>query len=578
MSGRDRSAALGITLLPDGARARIRSDGAEQVWLCLFDGVDSVESERLPLERGPDGVWEGTFAGLAAGQVYGVRAAGPHAPGRGQRFDRAKLLLDPYARAVVGGVRWRPEIEARAHGVDSAAVAPRGVITASAFDWQGDRHPRTPWAETVLYEAHVKGLTRLHPEVPEEARGTYLGLAHPAVVEHLVSLGITAVELMPVQQSFTERHLVESGLTNYWGYNPVAFFAPDAGYAAGTDPVGEFKEMVRRLHAAGLEVILDVVFNHTAEGDAEGPTLSFKGLDNELYYRLDPGDRSRYLNYSGCGNTLDFGRRRVVGLALDCLRYWVEEMHVDGFRFDLAVALGRGRSGRFEPRGPFFEAVAAEPVLARTKLIAEPWDLGPDGYQLGRFPSGWREWNDRFRDCVRAYWLGDPGVSEELRLRLAGSPDLFPAARGREQASINYVTSHDGFTLADLVSYERRHNQLNGERNRDGHPDELSGNFGVEGPSDEPAVVERRRRARRGMLAALALARGVPMIAHGDELGRTQRGNNNAYCQDNPISWVDWRSASARHGPAALLRWLLRLRKRLLRAGGRRRGTEEDRG
>ncbi len=554
------SSALGVTVVAGGLRARVRSDGAERVWLCLFDGPGSGEVERLALERRPGGVWEGTIEGLGAGQVYGLRADGPYAPARGHRFDPAKLLVDPYARAVVGNVSWDPALDRR--GVDSAAVAPRAVVAEPGFDWRGDRNPRTPWSETVIYEAHVKGLTRLHPELPEDERGTYLGLGHPAVIEHLRALGVTAVELMPVQQSFSERHLVERGLTNYWGYNPVAFFAPHAGYAAGGDPVAEFREMVRRLHAAGLEVILDLVFNHTAEGGAEGPTLSFKGLDNSLYYRLDPRNPARYVNHSGCGNTLDFGRPRVVELVLDCLRYWVEEMHVDGFRFDLATTLGRGRNGRFDPRAPFFEAVAAEPALAPVKLIAEPWDLGPGGYQLGGFPRGWREWNDRFRDTVRAYWLGDTSVEGELAARLDGSPDLFPAARGRGQASINYVTSHDGFTLEDLVSYERKHNELNGEQNRDGPPGELSCNWGVEGPSEDPEIVEPRRRAQRGMLAALALARGVPMISHGDELGRTQQGNNNAYCQDNPLSWVDWAAPPADGGHAALLQRLLRFRKR----------------
>ncbi len=562
MSRDGRQPPLGLVLEPGGARMRVRSDGARAVWLCLFDGAESGETARLRLERGPDGVWEGYFSGLAAGQVYGVRAEGPFDPERGQLFDPAKLLVDPYARAVIGGRSWNAAMESRAHGLDSSDVAPRGVLTEPAFDWRGDRRPATPWEETVIYETHVRGLTALHPEVPHAQRGTFLGLAHEAVLEHLRRLGITAVQLMPVPHFLSERHLVRRGLTNYWGYNPIAFFAPHPGYAAYGDPVNEFREMVRRLHAAGLEVILDVVLNHTAEGGADGPTLSLKGLDNERYYRLDPHDPARYLNYTGCGNTLDFGRRRVVELAVDSLRYWVEEMHVDGFRFDLAVSLGRGPGGRFDSRAPFFAALAAEPTLAGAKLIAEPWDLGPDGYQLGRFPPGWRELNDRFRDATRAYWCGDRHIEPELRRRLAGSPDLFPAARGREGASVNYVTSHDGFTLEDVVSYDRKHNESNGENNHDGSPHDLSRNWGVEGPTDDPEVRVSRRRAKRGMLAALALAHGVPMILHGDELGRTQHGNNNAYCQDNPISWTDWSPASRRDGLASLLERLLRYRRR----------------
>ncbi len=560
---RTEPAPWGVTLTVDGARVRVRSDPAEAVWLCLFDPDGVEEIERLPLERDAEGAWHGEAPGVSAGRIYGLRADGPFAPARGHRFDSAKLLLDPYARAVVGGTRWRPELEARGYGLDTGAVAPRGVVTEPAFDWQGDRPPATPWKQTVLYEAHVKGMTAQHPDVPAGERGTYLGLSHPAVIDHLLGLGVTAIELLPVQQSFTERHLVERGLTNYWGYNPLAFFAPHRGYAAGSDPVAEFKETVRRLHRVGLEVILDVVFNHTAEGDHQGPTLSLKGLDNGLYYRLEPHDRSRYVNHSGCGNTLDLSRPAVVELVVDALRYWVEEMHVDGFRFDLAVALGRGEDGAFSPASPFFEALAATPALAAIKLIAEPWDLGPDGYQLGNFPPGWREWNDRFRDAVRGYWLGDTGVENELRARLAGSPDIFPPGRGRAFASVNYVTSHDGFTLEDVVSYEEKRNEANGDANRDGAGRELSANSGIEGPTDDPEVRSRRRRAKRAMVATLVLAGGVPMISHGDELGRTQQGNNNAYCQDNEISWIAWESADESLSLRRLLAFLLRARRSL---------------
>ncbi len=564
MSGRAQGSPLGATMEADGARFRAYSEGAEQLFLCLFESDDHDE-RRLPMVRGDDDVWEIFVAGLGAGVRYALRADGPYAPSRGQRFDVTKLLLDPYARQVSGPTAWHADLDPRRYGSDTSAVTPRAVTVASEFDWRGDRFPGTPWEDTVVYEAHVKGLTRLHPSIPVEERGSYLGLGHPAVVEHLLALGVTAVQLLPVQQHFTERHLVESGLTNYWGYNPLAWFAPQASYAAGPDPVSELKEAVRALHAAGLEVLLDVVFNHSAEGDAGGPTLSLRGLDNRSYYRLEPGDASRYVDFTGCGNTLDFGRPVVRRLAHDCLRYWVDEMHVDGFRFDLAVTLGRGESGLFESAGPFFRELAADPVLSRVKLIAEPWDLGPQGHQLGHFPPGWREWNDRFRDQARQCGIRSTSGCARVASRLAGSPDLFPPQRRGTSVSVNYVTSHDGFTLADVVAYDRRHNEANGEGNRDGHAHEISFNHGVEGPSEDPAILERRRRAIRRMAALLALAHGVPMLAHGDEFGRSQLGNNNAYCQDNELTWIDWSGGACGRELCRLWTWLFRVRRRLLR-------------
>jgi glycogen operon protein len=562
MSRTPPTLSLGPTLENHATRFRVFSRHAERLWLCLLaPGSNGHEVARLPFERVDDDIWEVLAPGVGPGAEYGLRAEGAYAPESGHRFDPSKLLVDPYARAVTGEMRWTAPLST--HGQETGGVAPRSLLAASAFDWQGDRAPRVPWQDTVIYEAHVRGLTRAHPDLPEELRGTYLGLTHPSVVQHLQRLGVTTIELLPVQQAFDERHLVERGLSNYWGYNPVAFFAPHGAYASGEDPLSEFKEMVRRLHQAGFEVLLDLVFNHTAEGPSSGPTLSLRGLDNAVYYRADPAEVGGYANWSGCGNSLDFGRPEVVRLAIDCLRYWVDEMHVDGFRLDLATVLGRAASGSFAADAPFFEAVAGDPVLSRVKLIAEPWDVGPKGYQLGQFPPGWREWNDRFRDAVRGHWQGRSKDSAELAARLAGSPDLFGTERGGATASINYITAHDGFTLADLVSYSRKRNEANGEGNGDGHNHRLSHGWGAEGPTDDRSVLARRRRARRGMLASLALAEGVPMISHGDELGRTQRGNNNAYCQDNEISWVDWRLDEPARRFLDFARWLFALRKRL---------------
>ncbi len=531
-----------------GSHFAVRSGGAEAVELCLFAAGEAAEGRRVPLLRGPDGVWETYLEGVGPGQLYGYRAHGPYAPDRGLRFNPAKLLVDPYARRLTGAPRWNEALlgyrsedrrqDLTPHGTDSAPWAPRAIVTAPLPPLQVPR-PRIPWSDTVVYECHVKGLTRRHPQVAPELRGTYLGLAQGPVIEHLLALGVTAVELLPVAQSADEPHLARRGLTNYWGYSPLACFAPHAGYAtAGGDPVREFRMMVEALHRDGLEVILDAVFNHTAEGDHLGPTLSLRGLDNVAYYRLRSDDPRRYENFTGCGNTLDFRRPAVLRLVLDCLRHWVEAMGVDGFRFDLAVCLGRAADG-FDPHAPFFEAVAADPSLSRVKLIAEPWDAGPQGYRLGQFPAGWAEWNDRYRDAARAFWRGELGAGRELVRRLQGSRDLL-GERTAQRQTVNYVTAHDGFTLRDLVSYERKHNAANGEENRDGDARNLSRNWGVEGSTDDPAIREVRRRVMRALLATLALSRGVPMLRHGDELGHTQRGNNNAYCQDNEVSWLDW--------------------------------------
>ena len=479
------------------------------------------------------------MAGVAPGATYGYRVSGLHDPAHGLCHDPAKLLIDPYAGAVDGDVIWSEEL--LQPGVDSAPFMPRSVVVSDVFDWAGDRPPRTPWADTVIYEAHVKGLTMSHPSVPSALRGTYGGLTQPAVIEHLRALGITAVELLPVQHFVSERRLVGLGLVNYWGYNSLAWAAPHGGYAAtGTrgQQVTEFKEMVRALHAAGIEVILDVVYNHTAEGGSDGPSLSWRGLDNRAYYRLDPADAQRTIDFTGCGNSLNVDHPAALRLVLDSLRHWVNDYHIDGFRFDLATTLGRD-GGEFDPGAAFFDAIYADPVLAGVKLIAEPWDVGPDGYQLGRFPTGWSEWNDHFRDEVRAFWQGGGAVAG-LAGSLAGSADRFARPGRLGEATVNFVACHDGFTLADLVSYDHKHNEANGEDNHDGTNDNRSWNCGVEGPSQDPAVRNLRARQQRNLLACVALSRGVPMIGAGDELGRTQSGNNNAYCLDDSRSWIDW--------------------------------------
>jgi isoamylase len=538
---------LGVTLEAEGANVAVFSAHADRVELCLFDDGGERQTASLWLPEVTDQVFHGFVPGLAPEQVYGLRAHGTWAPQRGSRFNPNRLLLDPYARAVTGTFRWSgpnlvdPRDPFALDSRDNAALVPKGVMTPDG-DAPAEGPPGIPWSETVFYEAHVRGMTMLHPAVPEPWRGTYLGLAHPAVLEHLVSLGVTAVELMPVWAYLDELRLVRLGLANYWGYNPYTFMAAEPRFAV-REPMAEFRAMVAALHEAGIEVILDVVLNHTAETDLYGPTLSLRGLDNATYYRLDPSDQSRYLDWTGCGNCLNLGHPRVLQLALDALRHWAAQ-GVDGFRFDLATSLGRDGSGEFLSDAPLLQALAQDPVLGRLKVIAEPWDLGPGGYRQGQFPPPFAMWNDRYRDCVRRFWRGDEAVLPELAGRLLGSADLYEAAGRRPQVSVNLITSHDGFTLADLVSYSTRHNEANGEQNRDGHHDNLSANHGVEGATDDPSIRELRARQRRNLLATLLLGQGTPMILMGDEMGRTQKGNNNAYCQDNELSWLAWPEAA----------------------------------
>jgi glycogen operon protein len=544
-----RSYPLGATWDGEGVNFAIFSGAATAVELCLFDGPDArQESIRAALPQRENGVWHGYVPGLEPGQHYGYRVHGPWDPGRGLRCNPHKLLLDPYARAIAGSVIAHPETYDYAAGLpeerderDSAGVVPTCVVVDTAFDWGDDAPPRIPLDRTVIYEAHVKGMTQLHPDVAPEQRGTYAGLASEPVIGHLKALGVTALELLPIQHHATEPHLLEKGLTNYWGYSTIGFFAPDARFASGAhgEQVREFQAMVKRLHQAGIEVLLDVVYNHTAEGGPLGPTFAFRGIDNAAYYHLNPLDLSQYVDFTGCGNTVAASHPRGLQLILDSLRYWVEVMHVDGFRFDLAPALGRNGGGSVEPA--VFAAIQQDPTLAGVKLIAEPWDLGHGGYMVGDFPAGWAEWNGKYRDTVRRFWRGEAEQTGQLGYRLSGSSDLYGGDRPRTpSASINFVTCHDGFTLRDLVCYERKHNEANGEENRDGCNENHSRNWGEEGGSLDPLVVSLRRRAQRNLLATLAFSQGVPMLNMGDELGRSQGGNNNAYCQDNPISWVDW--------------------------------------
>ena len=532
---------LGATWDGAGTNFSVFSDAAERVELCLFDADGSEIGVELPECVGS--VWHGYLPDAGPGQRYGFRAGGERRE-PGDLHRHSKLLLDPYARAISGSIRWHDAVDAD-NDEDSAPYVPRSLVVNPWFDWGTDHRPATRWNETVLYEAHVKGLTARHPDVPAQQRGTYLGLCAPPVIEHLHRLGVTAVELMPIHQFVHDRRLVELGLRNYWGYNSIGFFAPHNEYAVGGQDgaqVREFKVMVKTLHEAGIEVILDVVYNHTAEGGAGGPVLSFKGLDNRAYYRLDPEDPSRYVDYTGTGNSLNMRHPHVLQLIMDSLRYWVEEMHVDGFRFDLAATLARELHD-VDRLSAFFDLIQQDPVVSKVKLIAEPWDVGEGGYQVGNFPPLWSEWNGRYRDCVRDMWRPDAGHLGEFAARLTGSSDLYEADGRRPHASINFVTAHDGFTLRDLTTYEHKRNQANGEDNRDGTDDNRSWNCGIEGPTESTEVLELRSRQQRNLLATLLLSQGVPMLLAGDEIGRTQHGNNNAYALDDELSWVDWDSA-----------------------------------
>ena len=547
---------LGATYDGAGTNFALFSEVASAVALCLFD--PDGEEHRIPLPERDGFVWHGYLPGIVPGQLYGYRVDGPLDPEQGMRCNPHKLLIDPYAKAVDGSLGTTYGWDESLFGYhfddadevnhdDSAQHVPKAVVVNPFFDWHEDRPPRTPYHETVVYEAHVKGLTYLHPEIPEEMRGTYSAVAHPATISHLQRLGITAIELMPVHQFVHDDALVQRGLRNYWGYNTIAFFAPHFGYAtagfSGTPQPGaqvqEFKAMVRDLHAAGIEVILDVVYNHTAEGNHQGPTLSMRGIDNQAYYRLVEDQPQYYMDYTGTGNSLNVRQPHTLQLIMDSLRYWVTEMHVDGFRFDLASTLAR-EFYDVDRLSTFFDLVQQDPVISQVKLIAEPWDVGPGGYQVGNFPPGWTEWNGKYRDTVRDFWRGTPGTLGEFGSRLTGSSDLYQDDGRRPYASINFVTAHDGFTLSDLVSYNEKHNEANGEGGNDGADDNNSWNCGVEGPTDDEAVRTLRQRQRRNFLATLFLSQGVPMLLHGDEMGRTQYGNNNGYCQDSEISWMEW--------------------------------------
>jgi isoamylase len=544
-----RSRPLGAAWDGEGTNFAVFAEEAEAVELCLFD--DDGTERRLELPEVTAHTWHGYVPGIGPGHRYGFRVHGPYEPGRGLRFNPAKLLLDPYARAIEGVVDWNDTVFGYRVGGDdlllddrdSAPHVPRSVVVHDGFPWGEDRHPNVPWADTVIYEAHVRGFTMRHPEIPERQRGSYAAMGSPPVTDHLHQLGVTTLELQPVHHFISEHGVVRRGLTNYWGYNSIGYFAPEARYSSSGrrgQQVGEFKAMVRNLHAAGIEVILDVVYNHTAEGSYLGPTLSFRGLDNRSYYRLRDDDPRFYVDFSGCGNALNVRHPQVLALIMDSLRYWVLEMHVDGFRFDLASALARGFH-EVERLSAFFDLIHQDPVVSQVKLIAEPWDVGEGGYQVGNFPVLWTEWNGRYRDTIRDFWRGARTGVADLAYRLTGSSDLYQSDGRRPYASINFVTAHDGFTLHDLVSYERKHNEANGEDNRDGSDDNRSWNCGVEGPTDDPEIIALRERQKRNLLATLLLSSGVPMLLAGDEMGRTQQGNNNAYCQDNEISWLDWR-------------------------------------
>ncbi|MDH4189177.1 MAG: glycogen debranching protein GlgX [Betaproteobacteria bacterium] len=559
----------GATWDGEGVNFALYSQDSDRIELCIFDATGRRELQRIALRERTDDVWHCYLPEARPGLVYGYRVHGPYKPEEGLRFNSHKLLADPYAKDFVGSLRWSDALYGYTIGHkredlsfdrrDSAAYMPKARVIEPAFTWGDDRHPDIAWHDTVIYELNVRGFTKRHPEVPPSQQGTYAGLASAPAIEYLKRLGVTAVELMPVHFYVDERRLFETGLRNYWGYNTLGFFAPEQRYSA-SGKVKEFKTMVKTLHSAGIEVIIDVVYNHSCEGNERGPTLSFRGIDNAAYYRLAPGERRRYQDFTGCGNTLNLVHPRTLQLVMDSLRYWVEEMHVDGFRFDLASALAREDSN-VDQLGAFFDVVRQDPVLNRIKLIAEPWDIGHGGYQVGNFPLGWAEWNDRYRDGMRAYWKGDGGVIGEFARRLTGSSDLYGRSGRNPFASINFITAHDGFTLNDLVSYNDKHNEANGESNRDGHDNNLSWNCGVEGPSDDAEIRGLRERQKRNFLATLLLSQGVPMLLAGDEMGRTQGGSNNAYCQDNETTWLDWSAAGDKGELLEYTRRLIALRR-----------------
>jgi len=565
---------LGATWDGEGVNFAVFSENASEVELCLFDSADAPgESARVSMRECTNRVWHCYLPDVRPGQLYGYRVHGPYSPGHGHRFNPNKLLIDPYAKAIGGHIKeWTDPVFAYVLGhaeadksyseTDSAQLVPKSVVVDAAFTWGDDRPPQVPWSHTLIYEAHVKGMTMRHPDVPAHLRGTYLGLCSDAIIDHLLSLSVTAIELLPVQHFESDRRLAELGLTNYWGYNTIGFFAPDPRYASGFlgQQVNEFKTMVKAFHRVGIEVLLDVVYNHTGEGNQLGPTLCFRGIDNAAYYRLVGHDARYYQDFTGCGNSLNVLHPRTLQLVLDSLRYWVTEMHVDGFRFDLAPTLARDPY-EFDRFARFFATVQQDPVLRTVKLIAEPWDLGPGGYRLGGFPPGWAEWNGRYRDCVRRFWRGDEGQVPELASRLSGSSDIFHSNDRGPHASVNFVACHDGFPLYDLVSYEQKHNLANGEDNRDGANDNNSRNWGHEGETNAAWVLRIRDRMRKNFLATLAFSQGVPMISHGDELARTQKGNNNAYCQDNEISWIDWEIGQERRDLLEFAQQVFRIRQ-----------------
>jgi glycogen operon protein len=565
---------LGATWDGLGVNFAVFSAHAERIEICLFNANGRREIARYDLPECTDEVWHGYLPDAGPGTVYGYRAHGPYEPTKGHRFNPTKLLLDPYAKQLVGNVTWSDALFGYRVGNqradltmdrrDSAAAMPKAlVVDDRAFQWGGDRRPERPWGDTIIYEAHLKGLTKQHEEVPGPIRGTFQALGHPAVIDHLVKIGVTAVELLPVHAFLQDRFLVEKGLTNYWGYSTLSFFAPEPSYLA-TNSLNEVRAAVRRLHDAGIEVLLDVVYNHTCEGSEMGPTLSWRGLDHASYYRLVQDNPRHCINDTGTGNTVNMSHPRVIQMVMDSLRYYVEQFHVDGFRFDLGTVLGREANG-FDPGSGFFDALRQDPVLSRTKLISEPWDIGPGGYQLGNHPPGFAEWNDKFRDGVRRFWKGDEGLRPDLAARLTGSAELFDRRRRQPWASVNYIASHDGSTLQDIVSYNERHNEANGEDNRDGHSENYSYNWGVEGETDDEEIIDIRERLKRAMLATVFFSAGTPMLLAGDEMNRTQLGNNNAYCQDNEISWVDWKRAQS-ESAQTLIRFtarLARLRHRL---------------